>query len=136
MNALLAVTAIRTWNNLAVMCQFVPWTQVQKEQIARAATGWTTTWAEMLAASERANVLARVFNLREGMDVADEILPKRFFEPFVSGPLAGKASDPVTWEAAKKSAYRLAGWDERGTPTAECLARLGISWARNHLPAG
>lgn len=133
-NAVLTVIAIRTWGNLAVMCQFVPWNQIQKEQIVRAATGWTSTWAEMLAAGERANVLARVFNLREGMDVSDEALPKRFFQPFTSGPIAGKASDPKAWEEAKKSAYALAGWTEQGVPTKECLARLGIGWAGKHLP--
>ncbi len=133
MAAALTVISIRTWGNLAVMCQFVPWSQVQKEQIARAATGWTTTWAELLAAAERANVLARVFNLREGMDVTEEVLPKRFFQPFASGPLAGKASQIDEWEEAKKSAYRLALWDENGVPTKECLAKLGISWAGRHL---
>jgi aldehyde:ferredoxin oxidoreductase len=133
MNAVLTVTAIRTWGNLAVMCQFVPWSQAQKEQIVRAATGWTTTWAEMLAAGERANVLARVFNLREGMDVSEEVLPKRFFQPFTSGPIAGKASDPKEWEQAKKSAYALAGWTEEGVPTKERLAKLGIGWAGSHL---
>ncbi|MGE5580861.1 MAG: aldehyde ferredoxin oxidoreductase family protein [Bacillota bacterium] len=134
-NAVLTVTNIRTWGNLAVMCQFVPWSQVQREQIARAATGWTTTWAEMLAAAERANVLARVFNLREGMDVSTEVLPKRFFQPFTAGPLAGKASDPEEWERAKKTAYALSGWDENGVPTPERLAKLGVSWATSHLPA-
>ncbi len=134
-NAALTVTNLRTWGNMAVICQFVPWSQVQKEQIARAATGWTTTWAEMLAAAERANVMARVFNLREGMDVSDEVLPKRFFQPFTSGPLAGKASDPEDWERAKKTAYALSGFDENGVPTAERLMKLGISWASSHLPA-
>ncbi len=133
MNAVLTVTGIRTWGNLAVLCQFVPWTQVQKEEIVRAATGWTTTWAEMLAAGERANVMARVFNLREGMDVSEEVLPKRFFQAFTSGPIAGKASDPQVWEEAKKSAYRLSGWDENGVPTKECLARLGIGWTGKYL---
>jgi len=134
-NAVLTVTNIRTWGNLAVICQFVPWSQVQKEQMVRAATGWTSTWAEMLAAAERANVLARVFNLREGMDVSSEVLPKRFFQPFTSGPLAGKAPDPEVWEKAKKTAYVLSGWDEKGVPTQERLAKLGISWAAKHLPA-
>lgn len=130
----LTVTAMRTFGNMTVMCQFVPWTQAQREETVRAVTGWNTTGAEMLAAGERANVLARIFNLREGMDVSEEVLPRRFFKPFETGPLAGKAADPAVWEEAKRTAYKLSGWTEQGVPTKECLAKLGIGWAGKYLP--
>ena len=101
--------------------------------LVRGVTGWNTTAAEILAAAERANTLARIFNIREGLDVSLEKLPKRFFEPFSDGPLAGKAANPEVWQEAKLSAYRLAGWTDKGVPTKECLARLGISWAGKFL---
>jgi len=127
------ITNLRTFCNVAVICQFVPWSIIQLEDLVRAATGWNTTAVEILAAGERANILARIFNLREGLDVSAEKLPKRFFQPFGSGPLAGKAADPKVWEEAKRTAYRMAGWTEEGVPTPECLARLSISWAGEHL---
>jgi len=127
------VTNLRTFFNVAVMCQFVPWSVTQLEDLVRAVTGWNTTATEILKAGERANTLARIFNLREGLDVSIEKLPKRFFQPFTKGPLAGKAANPEDWEKAKLSAYRMAGWTDQGVPTPECLARLGIGWAANYL---
>jgi aldehyde:ferredoxin oxidoreductase len=127
------VTNLRVFANIGVICSFVPWTPIQLEDLVRGVTGWNTTAAEILTAAERANTLARIFNIREGLDVSLEKLPKRFFEPFFDGPLAGKAANPEAWQEAKLSAYRLAGWTEKGVPTRECLARLGIGWAAKFL---
>ena len=127
------VTNLRVFANIGVICSFVPWTPIQLEDLVRGVTGWNTTAAEILTAAERANTLARIFNIREGLDVSLEKLPKRFFEPFSDGPLAGKAANPEVWQEAKLSAYRLAGWTDKGVPTKECLARLGISWAGKFL---
>ncbi|MBE3519397.1 MAG: aldehyde ferredoxin oxidoreductase family protein [Firmicutes bacterium] len=129
------VTNLRTFYNVAVMCQFVPWSVIQLEELARAVTGWNVTAAEMLLAGERANTLARIFNLREGLKSEEEALPKRFFQPFSSGPLKGRAARPEDWAKAKLQAYRMAGWDERGVPSRECLGRLGIGWAAEMLPS-
>lgn len=128
------VTNLRTFCNVAVLCQFVPWTVIQLEELCRAVTGWNVTAAEMLLAGERANTLARIFNLREGLRNEDEVLPRRFFRPFTSGPLKDRAARPEDWAKAKLVAYRMAGWDERGVPSAECLGRLGISWAGEMIP--
>lgn len=128
------VTNLRTFYNLAVMCQFVPWSVIQLEELARAVTGWNVTAAEMLLAGERANTLARVFNLREGLKSEEEVLPKRFFQPFSSGPLKDRAARPEDWTKAKLAAYRMAGWNEQGIPSRECLGRLGIGWAGEMLP--
>lgn len=128
-----AITNLRHFNNVSVICQFVPWTVAQLEELVRAITGWNATASELLAAGERAATLARIFNIREGMKAEDEVLPLRFFEAFESGPLAGKAADPNVWHRAKLAAYRMAGWSDFGVPTDECLARLGISWAAEYL---
>lgn len=129
------VTNLRTFYNVAVMCQFVPWSVIQLEELARAVTGWNVTATEMLLAGERANTLARIFNLREGLKSEEEALPKRFFQPFSSGPLKDRAARPEDWAKAKLQAYRMAGWDERGVPSRECLGRLGIGWAAEMLPS-
>lgn len=127
------VTNLRVFANIAVICSFVPWSPIQLEDLVRGVTGWNTTTAEILTAAERANTLARIFNIREGLDVSTEKLPRRFFEPFSDGPLAAKAPDSDEWQQAKLSAYRLAGWTDQGIPTRECLARLGIGWAGKFL---
>jgi aldehyde:ferredoxin oxidoreductase len=126
-------TNLRVFANIGVICSFVPWTPIQLEDLVRCIVGWNTTTTEILTAAERANTLARIYNIKEGLDVSLEKLPRRFFQPFADGPLAGKAADPEVWQEAKLSAYRLAGWTDKGIPTRECLGRLGISWAGKFL---
>jgi len=128
------VTMMQHFDNCAVICNFIPWSAQQKSDLVRAVTGWDTSPAELMSIGERAHVLARVFNIREGLSPADERLPKRFFEAFKKGPLAGKVYDEDTWNAAKLAYYRMSGWTDAGIPRKETLARLGISWASEYLP--
>jgi aldehyde:ferredoxin oxidoreductase len=135
MELLRTVTNLRYFSDSAVMCTFPAYSPNQLCQIVQGMTGWDVGTAELLAIGERAHIMARIFNLREGMKPSDEVLPKRFFEAFKEGPLAGNVYYPGQWEAAKQSYYRLSGWSESGVPTKETLARLGLSWAKEYLGA-
>ena len=44
----------------------------------------------MMKAAERASMMARAFNSREGFTIKDDLLPKRIFDPKPDGPNAGK----------------------------------------------
>lgn len=119
----------RHFDNIAVMCLFVPWSVLQLEELVRAATGWNTTAFEMQKAAARAVTLARLFNLREGFTAADDKLPERFFEAFTDGPLAGVGVPKEKHEQRVHDYYELMGWDrETGVPTVTHLHELGLGW--------
>ena len=96
--------------------------------MVRAATGWDLSWYELMKVGERANNVARLFNLREGLSAADDKLPSVFYEPVGSGPHAGqKAIDPDDVEEAVALYYEMAGWTASGVPTLGKLTELGIA---------
>jgi aldehyde:ferredoxin oxidoreductase len=113
----------------AVMCQFLPYSPQQLTELMNVVTGWEADTREYLRIGERAATLARVFNLWEGWDTRGDALPKRFFETFASGPLAGTALPRDQFAAATREYYRQMGWDENGAPTCERLRELGVGWA-------
>ncbi len=128
------VTAMTNWMHFwdsAVMCQFLPYSTQQMTDLMNAATGWEMTAQDYLRSGERAATLARLYNLREGWDSREDTLPKRFFEAFASGPLAGTALPREQFATATREYYRQMGWDEDGVPTSERLRDLGIAWAAN-----
>jgi aldehyde:ferredoxin oxidoreductase len=80
--------------------------------------------------ANRCYTIERLFNLREGMTRADDMLSDRYFdEPTQLGlPVArGKCIDRDRFEAMLDEYYRLHEWDEAGIPTPELLERLDIS---------
>jgi aldehyde:ferredoxin oxidoreductase len=80
--------------------------------------------------ANRCYTIERLFNLREGMTRADDMLADRYFdEPTRLGlPAArGKCIDRDRFEAMLDEYYRLHEWDETGIPTSELLERLDIS---------
>ena len=85
------------------------------------------TLHDILAVGERAQTLARLFNLREGFTADDDKLPRRVRRAFSSGPIAGKALSDAEFEWAKRRYYEMMGWDgQTGVPSAAALARLGL----------
>ncbi|MHB1004724.1 MAG: aldehyde ferredoxin oxidoreductase family protein [Chloroflexota bacterium] len=118
----------------ATMCYFVQFQMLQLAEAVRAATGWNTSVAECLKVGERAITLARIFNLREGLTVDDDVLPKRFYTRFEEGPLKGQGLDYDTFLRARGDFYELMGWDrETSVPTKLKLEQLGIGWAAQAL---
>ncbi len=126
------LTTITNWMHFwdsAVMCQFLPYSTQQMTDLMNAVTGWDLDARDYARAGERAATLGRLYNLREGWNAQEDNLPKRFFQAFASGPLAGTALAPEQFAAATREYYRQMGWDENGVPTRERLAELGIAWA-------
>jgi aldehyde:ferredoxin oxidoreductase len=117
----------------AVRCQFVPWMMHDDVEIIRAATGWDYTVYEAITLGERIENLARIYNYREGITVADDKLPKRFFSGTRQGALKNKGIDAKAFQNAIKTYYAMMGWDEKGKPTQAKLEELGIGWAAQYL---
>ncbi len=97
-------------------------------RLVEAATGWETSLWELLKAGERANTMARLFNLRHGLGPEDDRLPEVFFEPLAGGPLDGQnAIDRAAFARAVRLYYAMAGWHaETGVPTQGKLLELGL----------
>lgn len=118
--------------NCVGMCDFVgqpigELTLDKLREYVNAATGWDLSLVELLKVGERANTMARLFNLREGFDAADDVLPDRMFEPLQNGALAGKALDRKEVDSALQMYYQKAGWDDQGVPTDSTLTELHLT---------
>jgi aldehyde:ferredoxin oxidoreductase len=126
----------RVWSmyNTVGMCDFVgaPINAVSMTKIVehtRAVTGWDVSLYELIRAGERADVMSRIFNVREGFTPADDTLPARMFES-IDGPLNGERVDPQEFEQALAAYYAIAGWDPKtGMPTPAKLMDLDLEWA-------
>jgi len=118
-------------NNVLALCNFtsVPihaMTFGRLVEAVSAITGWDVSLYELMKAAERANVLARLFNNREGFTPADDTLISRWFEEMPSGPLRGKRIDPERFAELVRLYYEMSGWDEQGRPTRGKLVELGL----------
>lgn len=97
-------------------------------ELVQAATGWDISLDEMLQAGERASVMLRLFNQREGFTVADDRLPEKFYTDMATGPLQGKNKlDREAFAGALQMYYRMAGLDEDGRVTGAKLEELNLS---------
>jgi aldehyde:ferredoxin oxidoreductase len=115
------------------LCQFVwgpAWTLYGPEEtvaLVRAVTGWDLSLDELMQVGRRRLNLLRVFNLREGFDRTQDVLPSRLVDPLGgSGPTAGVGVDRSGFEAALELYYQLNGWGADGNPTQATLEQLGI----------
>ncbi len=69
----------------------------------------------------------RLFNIREGMDISQERLPRRFTEePLPSGPYKGHRITEEDMHYLLQDYYRTRGWDEKGVPTSRILEKTGV----------
>jgi aldehyde:ferredoxin oxidoreductase len=119
------------WQHLMdclVMCRFLPYDVPQVVEIVRAVTGWDIDKWELLNIGKRAAMMARLFNVREGLKAGDDKLPKRFSEAIRTGPLAGVSLDPDIFGKALSQYYREIGWDAEGKPTQQALDDLEIGY--------
>ena len=116
-------------------CMFIPWSRDQIVELVRSITGWQTNIFELLKVAERGVTMARVFNMREGMTRADDVLPDRMRMPFVSGKVNEEPIDPEILDENLSVFYGMMGWDEQtGAPTLGKLQELDIEWAAEQLP--
>jgi aldehyde:ferredoxin oxidoreductase len=120
-------------NNVLGLCNFcsVPihaMTFPRLVEAVTAITGWETSLHEILAASERSLVMARVFNNREGFKPKDDRVIRRWHEKMPEGPLKGQFIDPDTFRKAIDLFYEMSGWDEKGRPMRGKLIELNLEW--------
>jgi aldehyde:ferredoxin oxidoreductase len=122
--------SFRILQDCGVVCMFVPSNLDRLTAMVKSVTGWDTGIVELLRIADRTMTLARMFNLREGIDSDADRLPERFFKAHVGGPSANnKLYEKKKLEKAKSYYYSLMGWDANGVPTPETLEALGIEWA-------
>ena len=122
--------SFRILQDCGVVCMFVPSNLERFTAMVKGVTGWDTGIVELLRIADRTMTLARMFNLREGIDSEGDRLPERFFKAHVGGPAANnKLYEKKKLESAKSYYYNLMGWDAKGVPTPETLEALGIDWA-------
>lgn len=119
----------RTAGNCLGICLFLPWNLSQIRDIVNAFTGWTMTDLEIMKAGERALVMARAFNAREGFAKDDDTIPARFYQRFDKVPADGTPIDFEVFKKALDTYYAIRNWDiNTGHPTEGVLVELGIGW--------
>ncbi len=96
-------------------------------QLLNAATGSDIEASFFDELGERIWNVTRIFNLREGMDIKDERLPRRFVEePLPSGPYKGHRITEEDMKYLLKDYYQIRGWDINGRPRPETLGKNGV----------
>ncbi|MFW9802801.1 MAG: aldehyde ferredoxin oxidoreductase family protein [Candidatus Thorarchaeota archaeon] len=124
---------IKILRDSLVVCHFVWHIPLGFEPLIRllnGATGLEYNRDSINLFGQRVETLTRMFNHREGISRADDILPQRFWEGQVSGPNEGLPAynTKADFEASLDRYYDLMGWEkEDGLPTAATLEKLGLS---------
>jgi aldehyde:ferredoxin oxidoreductase len=100
-----------------------------------AIAGWDTSLLELMEAGERASIMARAFNSREGFSLKDDKLPKRLFGPKPDGPNAGQTIfTQEDFDRACRMYYEIIGCDpETGRPNPGKLFELDLEWVEDLL---
>jgi len=95
--------------------------------LLEAATGIRLKPHDFDLLGERIWNITRLFNLREGIDSADDTLPKRFVEEALpDGPAKGHRISGEDMSFMLKEYYQARGWSESGIPTEATVRRLGL----------
>src|SRR5574341_594721 len=107
------------------ICLFTKFAITHREIVSMMApaTGFDFTFDKSITQGDRIWNLERLFNLRAGFTAADDTLPARLLEPVPAGPRAGSRAQ---LHQNIQTYYQLRGWDERGVPTKQKLAELGL----------
>lgn len=123
----------RHLSNYVGMCVLVPYSSKQIADAVEAVTGWPMSYWRLMKTVERGITLAKIFNVREGFTLADDVLPRRLHTSQKGGSLKGVIVDPAKLAEAQNLYYQMLGWDEKGIPTRARLVELDIPWALSYL---
>ncbi len=124
-------TCIFTWSPVRT------WPINAMVDIIRGVTGWDTSLWEILKVGERATNMTRCFNIKHGLDLADDKLPERMFESLPEGPMKNVRIEKEEMETATSLYYGMMGWDEKtGVPTRGKLYELAVPWAGEGIIEG
>jgi aldehyde:ferredoxin oxidoreductase len=104
-------------------------------QSINAVTGWNASLFELMKAGERASMIARAFNSREGFSAKDDRLPERLYDPKPDGPNAGQnIFAKKDFNQAVRMFYEMIGCDpETGRPHRGKLMELDLEWVEELL---
>lgn len=111
----------------ALVCHFYCYDYGHMAEALSGVTGIEYGIRDVLDVGERAQTLARLFNLREGLSAADDRLPIRVMKAFDSGPIAGSGISEQDFDWFRRRFYERMQWDvDTGKPTDDCLRRLEL----------
>jgi len=124
---------LKYWNDCHGSCWFATWgvpgILKYTSGAISAIVGWDFTPEEALMVGERVITLERIFNIRQGLTVEDDLnVSPRITDPAPAdaGPAAGKSIKPYL-EGWVRDYYRLMGWDPKtGKPLRSTLRKLGL----------
>jgi aldehyde:ferredoxin oxidoreductase len=113
-----------------ILCKFTRSIWGGYDEIAKTytlVTGIPMTGEELRQAGERINNLARLYNIREGLTMADDTLPPRIMkEPIPSGGSKGSRVTKRDLKTLLAGYYAARGWTAKGVPKPEKLKELGL----------
>lgn len=122
----------KTLTDSMVVCHFTwhfPMSREQKVRLVNGATGLNYTDESISRFGQRVETLTRLFNLREGITRANDILPPKFWQEETIGPSKGMKAyiSHNDFEECLEKYYALRGWNNKGVPTRETVESLGLS---------
>ena len=114
------------------VCKFFMYAGITLEHLAgmySAATGWSISASDLMTVGERVINLQRIFNLREGLSRADDVLPSRVLEKPEFGLYEHEDLCAVSdFDAMINEYYDSRDWDRAdGRPSDRKLAALGLA---------
>nr|NIR16468.1 aldehyde ferredoxin oxidoreductase [Desulfobacterales bacterium]NIU81566.1 aldehyde ferredoxin oxidoreductase [Candidatus Bathyarchaeota archaeon]NIV68203.1 aldehyde ferredoxin oxidoreductase [Candidatus Bathyarchaeota archaeon]NIW16581.1 aldehyde ferredoxin oxidoreductase [Candidatus Bathyarchaeota archaeon] len=113
----------------------LPWIEVGFKlewypKFLKAATGMDLSLGDLFRIADRVYSLMRAFWVREygkAWDHKMDVPPARWFrQPLTEGPFKGATLDREKYQDMLQRYYRKRGWDQRGVPTKNTLAHLGL----------
>jgi aldehyde:ferredoxin oxidoreductase len=115
-----------------IVCHFTwhfPLSREQKIKLVNGATGLNYDSEKASKFGQRVETLIRLFNIREGITRADDILPPKFWQKETIGPSKDMMSfiDREDFEKSLDMYYALRGWNAWGIPTEATIDKLGLT---------
>jgi len=124
---------VRVWSDSLLMCT---WARSYMNppslyvDLLNAVTGWNLDPGDFNTWAERMLVMARSYNIREGMNpLEDDVLPERVHsDAFTQGPEAGALYPREEFVKDRTDFYHRRGCDDNGVPTEQHLTELGLDF--------
>jgi aldehyde:ferredoxin oxidoreductase len=111
-----------------IACRFAEFTLPMEQFLAllNTASGLSYTEEQFMRLGEGIWNLERLYNLEAGVDGSEDRLPDICFEVPGDFPADAKPLTREDFARLLRDYYKTRGWDERGHPTPERLAALGL----------
>lgn len=122
----------RIWSDSLLMCTWARSYMTPNLYIdtLNAVTGWTLTSSDFNTWAERMLIMARSYNIREGMrPLKDDVLPERVHnDAFTQGPKKGALYTHEKFIKDRNDFYHQRGCDDNGIPTEKHLKELDLDF--------